>query len=77
MDTYPVSDVENLGTDLEGDSIILEMMSRGIDSNGEKQPGTNFKEAFRSFAVSVAANESSRYGTTVWVPNYWKDWLEY
>ena len=25
----PVSDVENLGTDLEGDSIILEMMSRG------------------------------------------------
>ncbi|MEX2683915.1 MAG: Gfo/Idh/MocA family protein [Candidatus Sigynarchaeota archaeon] len=67
--------MEGIG-DFHGDSMILEMMSRGIDSGGEKQPGTNFKEAFKSFVVSVACKESSFQGTSVWVPKYWKDFLD-
>lgn len=63
------------GTPYEGQRVILEMMSKGIDSKGKIQPGTNFKEAFRSFAVSVAMQESSRYGKTIWVPDYWKGLL--
>jgi predicted dehydrogenase len=72
----PQPDVENLGTNYTGQGIILEMMKRGIDSGGKIQPGTNFKEAFKSFAVSVAASESSRYGKTVWVPDYWAHFLD-
>lgn len=69
----PQKDVENLGTNFTGDSVILEMMKRGIDSKGKIQPGTNFKEAFKSFAVAMAAMESSRTGNTIWVPDYWKE----
>ncbi len=64
------------GQQYTGQEAILEMMSKGIDSKGQKQPGTNFCEAFKSFAVSVACSESSRYGKTVWVPDYWKNLLE-
>jgi predicted dehydrogenase len=52
---------------------ILEEMHRCIESGGQEQPLTNFKEAFKSFAVSQGAIESSRYGKNIWVPNYWKD----
>jgi hypothetical protein len=31
------------------------------------------KEAFKSFAVTMACLESSRTGRSVWVPAYWKD----
>jgi predicted dehydrogenase len=67
--------MEGIG-DFQGDTMILEMMSRGIDSGGQKQPGTNFKEAFKSFVVSVACKESSFQNTSVWVPKYWKDFLD-
>lgn len=72
----PQSDIENLGTDYDGEKIILEQMSRGIDSKGKKQPGTNFKEAFKSFAVAMAARESSERGCAVNPMKYWKDWLD-
>jgi len=64
------------GTNYTGQEVILDMMSKGIDSGGEQQPGTNFCEAFKSFAVSVACSESSRFGKTVWVPDYWKGLLD-
>jgi predicted dehydrogenase len=68
-DAGPIKDCGNF----TGQQVILEMMDRGIDSNGQLQPDTNFREAFKSFCVSQAAIESSRTGNTVWVPNYWKD----
>src|SRR5271157_387907 len=68
---------ENLpDVNYEGDGMILEMMSRGIDSGGQIQPGTNFLEAFKSFVVSVACKESSFTGQSIWVPNYWKNFLD-
>ncbi|MHA1896162.1 MAG: Gfo/Idh/MocA family protein [Promethearchaeota archaeon] len=69
----PQRDIMNLGTDYQGQEIILEMMSRSIDSKGKDQPDTNFIEGFKSFAVSMGAIESSRTGKAVWVPKYWED----
>ncbi len=69
----PVQDVGDLGTKYDGQMVILEQMSRSIDSSGEKQPDTNFKEAFKSFAVTMGALESSKTGQAVWVPKYWED----
>ncbi len=51
-----VPDVENMGTNYTGQGIILEQMSRGINSGGEIQPITNFKEGFKSFAVSMGVD---------------------
>ncbi len=68
--------IENMNSPYTGQGIILEMMSRGIDSGGEKQPGTCFKQAFKSFAVSIACKESSFTGQAVWVPGYWKNFLD-
>ena len=71
-----VPNVENMGTNYTGQGIILEQMSRGINSGGEIQPMTNFKEGFKSFAVSMGAIESSFTGQAVWVPKYWDHFLE-
>ncbi len=73
----PKHDIENLGTNYEKHGIILEYFSQGIE-DGETECGLNFKEAFKSFAVAMAAKESSRTGKAVWVPKYWKDipWYE-
>ncbi|MHA1368771.1 MAG: Gfo/Idh/MocA family protein [Promethearchaeota archaeon] len=73
MDCGPM---EGIDVPYTGQGFILEQMSRGIDSGGEIQPGTNFKEAFKSFAVSMACRESSFTGQSVWVPKYWKGLLE-
>jgi len=72
----PVKDVERMGTNYTDQLVILEQMSRGIDSGGAKQRGTNFKEGFKSFAVSQAAIESSFTGKAVWVPDSWKHLLD-
>jgi predicted dehydrogenase len=73
-DFYPNDrDVRGLGNGYEGQAVILEQMSKGIDSKGKVQPDTCFKEAFKSFAVTMACLESSRLGQSVWVPDYWKD----
>nr|MDO8109487.1 Gfo/Idh/MocA family oxidoreductase [Candidatus Sigynarchaeota archaeon] len=61
------------GTPYERQGVILEQMSKGIDSAGKTQPDTCFKEAFKSFAVSMAAIESSHTGQAIWVPKYWED----
>ena len=71
----PQQDVENMGTDYDGQRIILEQMSRSIDSGGQNQPQTNFRDTFKSFAATVAAIESSRTGQSIFVPDYWKGML--
>jgi predicted dehydrogenase len=72
----PRSDVEGLDGTKTGQLVILEQMSRGIDSGGQKQPGTNFCEGFKSFAATQAFKESSYTGKAVWVPDYWKHFLD-
>ncbi|MHA1679485.1 MAG: Gfo/Idh/MocA family protein [Promethearchaeota archaeon] len=61
------------GSEYEGQMVILDQMGKGIDSKGKIQPDTNFRESFKSFAVSRAAIKSSYTGQSVWVPDYWKD----
>ncbi len=68
--------IEGLDVPYDNQGILLEMMKRGIESNGKEKPGTHFEEAFKSFAVSMAAIESSRTGKTVWVPDYWEGLLD-
>ena len=65
-----------MGTPYQGHDMQLELMSKAIDSGGEIQPPTNFREAFKSFAVTMACVESSQYGHTVWVPDYWKGLID-
>jgi hypothetical protein len=72
----PKPDVENLGKNYDGQMVILEYMSRGIDSAGKNQPPTNFCEGFKSFAATQAFKESSYTGKAVWVPDYWKHFLD-
>ncbi len=69
----PQQDIENMGTKFDGQCIILEQMKRSIESGGKKQPQTNFRDTFKSFAATVGAIESSRTGQTIWVPDYWKN----
>ncbi|MBD3186107.1 hypothetical protein GF325_04700 [Candidatus Bathyarchaeota archaeon] len=64
------------GTKYEGQMVILEQMSKGIDSGGKVQPDTNFLEAFKSFAVARCAIKSSHLGREMWVPDTWKDMPE-
>lgn len=68
--------MEGIDVNLTDQGFLLEMMKRGIESDGKIQPGTHFAEAFKSFAVSMAAIESSRTGNTIWVPDYWKGFLD-
>ncbi|MBD3351791.1 MAG: hypothetical protein GF364_09930 [Candidatus Lokiarchaeota archaeon] len=72
----PRHDVEGLDSGMNGQLVILEQMSKGIDSGGEKQPQTNFCEGFKSFAATQAFKESSYTGKAVWVPDYWKHFLD-
>ncbi|MHA1717694.1 MAG: Gfo/Idh/MocA family protein [Promethearchaeota archaeon] len=65
--------VEHMGTNYTGQGIILEQVKRSIESGGKNQPLNNFKDIFKSFAVSMGAIESSRTGKAVWIPDYWKD----
>jgi predicted dehydrogenase len=68
-----MNSIENLGVPYTGQGILLEMAKRSMDSKGKNQPGTHFAEAFKSFAITMAAIESSRTGNSVWVPKYWED----
>lgn len=72
----PRHDVEGLDSAYTGQLVILEQMSQGIDSGGEKQPGTNFCEGFKSFAATQAVKQSSYTGQAVWVPDLWKHLLD-
>ncbi|MFX0102427.1 MAG: Gfo/Idh/MocA family protein [Candidatus Hodarchaeota archaeon] len=73
LDAGPIAGLEG---NIADRGVILEQMVRGIDSGGEKQPDTNFKEAFKSFAVAMACRDSSLSGNTIWVPDYWKNMLD-
>ncbi len=72
FDYPPQKNIENMGTEFEGQGIILEQMKRSIDSGGTLQPQTNFRDSFKSFAATQAAIDSSRQGTSIYVPDYWK-----
>ena len=48
-------------------------MSQGIESNGLKQPSTNFCDAFKSFAVSRGIVESFETKKAVYIPKYWQN----
>ena len=65
--------VEHMGTNYEGQAIILEQVHRGIQSGGKKKPLNCFENIFKSFAISMGVIESSRTGKNVWVPDYWAD----
>jgi predicted dehydrogenase len=68
--------IEGLDVPFTGQGIILEMMSRSIESKGKNQPGTNFQEAFKSFCGSMAAIKSSHSGKAIYVPDMWEGLLE-
>ena len=72
----PRNDVEGYGADIVGQAVILSQMSDAINTGGEKQPGTNFCEAFKSYAASMAFKESSNTGKAVWCPDYYKNLLD-
>jgi predicted dehydrogenase len=71
----PQDNIANLGVPYDGQRIILEQMSRGIDSKGKKQPDNNFKDVFKSFAAVMGAIDSTRTGRAIYVPEYWKNML--
>ncbi|HME56120.1 MAG TPA: Gfo/Idh/MocA family oxidoreductase [Candidatus Lokiarchaeia archaeon] len=76
-DGYLIADAGPVaGTPYTGHMVQLDLMSKSIDSGGKMQPPTNFCEAFKSFAVTMACLESSRSNKTVWVPDYWKGLLD-
>ncbi|MHA1368720.1 MAG: Gfo/Idh/MocA family protein [Promethearchaeota archaeon] len=73
-DAYlPIDAGKVRGSDYTGQMVILDQMAKGIASGGKVQPDTNFLEAFKSFAVAMAAIKSSHLGKSVWVPDFWKD----
>ncbi len=65
--------IEHMGTNYDGQGIILEQVRRCMESKGKIKPQNCFEDIFKSFAISQAAIESSRTGNSVWVPDYWKD----
>ena len=58
-----------------GQLVILEQMSKVLTAV-VKQPRTNFKEGFKSFAATQAFKESSYTGKTVWVRITGKNFLD-
>lgn len=73
-DKVPLSsDVEGNPKNYTDQVYILDQMSIGIDSNGKIQPSTNFKEAFKSFTITMGLKESHRTGTKVFLPKYWEN----
>jgi hypothetical protein len=69
-----------LSSDVEGNTknyteqvYILDQMANGIDSKGKNQPSTNFKEAFKSFVITMGLKESQRTGAKVFLPKYWEN----
>ncbi len=70
----PISkDVEYNEDGRSGQLMILEQMSKGIDSKGKYQPDTNFKDAFKTFCVVAALKESYKHKKAVYIPKYWKN----
>lgn len=61
------------GSKYAGQPVILDQVGKGIDSGGKIQPDTCFKEAFKSFAVAMAAIKSSHSGQSISVPSLWAD----
>ena len=72
----PRHDVEGMDSSKTGQLVILEQMSKGIDSGGEVQPLTNFCEGFKSFAATQAFKESSYTGQAINPQKYWKHFLD-
>ena len=71
----PQQNVEGCDAKYTGQLVILEQMSKGIESGGKIQPQTNFCEGFKTFAATQALKQSSYSGQAVWVPDLWKHLL--
>ncbi|MHA1721264.1 MAG: Gfo/Idh/MocA family protein [Promethearchaeota archaeon] len=70
----PISkDVEYNTNNYSSELFLLNEMSIGIDSKGKIQPKTNYRDAFKSFAVSQGIVESFETGKSVFLPKYWKN----
>ena len=52
---------------------ILDQFSKGIDSHGEIQPSTNFRDAYKSFCIGQGIKESFRTGQAVFIPKYFEN----
>jgi hypothetical protein len=48
-------------------------MRIGIESKGKTQPKTNFRDAMKSFGISMGIKESFQTGQVVYLPKYWED----
>jgi len=55
------------------ETFLLEEMRVGIDSKGEKQPQTNFRNGYKTFAIIRGIVESYETGKAVFLPKYWKN----
>ncbi|MHA1585003.1 MAG: Gfo/Idh/MocA family protein [Promethearchaeota archaeon] len=67
------SDVENNSANYHSELYLLEEMSKGIDSNGKKQPSTCFANAIKSFAVTRGIADSFEQKKAIFLPDYWKN----
>lgn len=65
--------IEGIECPYDGQSFILEMMKRGIESKGKIQPSNKIADVFKSFAAVMGAIDSSHSGKAIYVPDYWKD----
>ncbi len=67
------SDIEFNSKNYASELYLLEEMSKGIDSKGKDQPSTNFKDGFKSFAITQGIVESYETNKAVYLPKYWKN----
>lgn len=73
-DKVPITnDIEYNEKNYSAEMYLLEEMLIGIKSKGEKQPQTNFADAFKSFAVTRAIVESYNQKKAIYLPKYWKN----
>jgi predicted dehydrogenase len=66
-------DVENNENKYSDLMLILEQFSKGIDSKGQLQPGTNIKDSIKSFSISMGIRESFQTKQAVFLPKYWEN----
>ncbi len=65
----------NAENEYEEQLLILDQVVTGIKSKGKTQPGTNWKDSFKSFCITQAVKEAHNQRKVVWVPDYWKGLL--
>ncbi|MFX0100481.1 MAG: Gfo/Idh/MocA family protein [Candidatus Hodarchaeota archaeon] len=66
---------QNIEYKYEEQLLILDQMVTGMKSKGKIQPGTNWRDSFKSFCITQAVKEANTHRKVVRVPDYWKDLL--